>query len=152
MPTSKALRNTPETAPTSESDQRPYLLADRTNLAVKAASVTVSSPSTPVQLTAALARRRKVYIKSAAGNPNVYVGGSGVTSTTCSGRRKSSGSTSRPTPLSTPSWAPRGAPTCACWRRVFDSSQQRDLVRRGRPRPAQPRGQVGEARAVLGRH
>ncbi len=74
--TSKALLITPETDPALATDRRPYVLATRANVAVKAAKVTVAQ--TAVELTASLPRRRKVYIKSVDGNPDVYIGGSGV--------------------------------------------------------------------------
>ena len=48
----------------------------RANVAVKAAKVTVAQ--TAIELTAALPRRRKVYIKSIEGNPDIYIGGSAV--------------------------------------------------------------------------
>jgi hypothetical protein len=57
---STAFRIVPETAPASETDERPYVLATRVNAAVKAAKVTVTSTTTGVELTASLARRRKV--------------------------------------------------------------------------------------------
>jgi len=77
MPQSTALLIEPETAPASETDERPYLIADRANFAVKAAALIVST--TAVELTAGLARRRKVYIKNIAPANVLYVGGSGVT-------------------------------------------------------------------------
>jgi len=80
MPVSTAWRVVPETAPANETDRRPYVLSTRVNVAVKAAKVTVTSTTTGVELTASLARRRKVYVKSMDGNPDVYVGGSGVSS------------------------------------------------------------------------
>ncbi|MCL4198551.1 MAG: hypothetical protein KJZ69_13780 [Phycisphaerales bacterium] len=79
MPHSTALLIEPETAPASETDERPYLIADRTNFAVKSAAVTVGT--TAVELTAGLARRRKVYIKSVStsvASSVLHVGGSGV--------------------------------------------------------------------------
>jgi hypothetical protein len=77
MPTSTAILIEPERAPSSAADQRPYLIADRANVAVKAATISVIATSAR-QLTASLARRRKVFIKSIAGNQTVYLGGSGV--------------------------------------------------------------------------
>ena len=77
MPVAKAFHIEPETAPASALDRRPYLLATRANVAVKAAKVSVSS--TAIELTASLARRRKVYIKSVDGNDDIFLGGSGVT-------------------------------------------------------------------------
>ena len=76
MPVSTAIHVVPETAPASATDRRPYLLATRANAAVKAAAVSVGT--TAAELTASLARRRKVYVKSLAGNGDVYLGGSGV--------------------------------------------------------------------------
>ncbi len=67
---------TPETAPALANYRRPYVLATRVSVAVKAAKVTVAQ--TAIELTASLPRRRKVYIKSVDGNPDVYIGGSGV--------------------------------------------------------------------------
>lgn len=76
MPHSTALLIEPETAPASETDERPYLIADRANFAVKAAALIVGT--TAVELTASLPRRRRVYIKNVAATNVLYVGGSGV--------------------------------------------------------------------------
>ncbi len=76
MPHSTALLIEPETAPASETDERPYLIADRANVAVKAAALSVGT--TAVELTAGLARRRKLYIKNIGTTNVLYVGGSGV--------------------------------------------------------------------------
>ena len=78
MLVSTAVHIEPETAPAA-TDQRPYVLATRANVAVKAANVSVSS--TAAELTASLARRRKVYIKNLDENDDVFLGGSGVTTT-----------------------------------------------------------------------
>ncbi len=78
MPVSKAVHIEPETEP-SAVDQRPYVLATRVNTAIKAANISVSS--TAIELTASLERRRKVYIKNMDGNADIYLGGSGVTTT-----------------------------------------------------------------------
>ncbi len=77
MPHSTALLIEPETAPASETDERPYLIADRANFAVKAAALIVGT--TAVELTAGLARRRKIYIKTISTSNTLYVGGAGVT-------------------------------------------------------------------------
>lgn len=80
MTSSTAIQVEPETAPIA-TDQRPYLLATRANSAVKSAVVTVGTTAT--ELTASLARRRKVYIKCTSVSVVsgiLYVGGAGVAS------------------------------------------------------------------------
>jgi len=78
MPVSTAIHIEPQSASvTPASQEAPFVLASRVNLAVKAVNISVSS--TAIELTTSLARRRKVYIKNLDGNEDIYVGGSGVT-------------------------------------------------------------------------
>jgi hypothetical protein len=78
---STAISITPEVEPTLAADRRSYLLANRSGSSIEHAKVTVTSTAA-VELTASLASRTKVFIKSLDGNPDIYLGPSGVSSTT----------------------------------------------------------------------
>lgn len=81
MLVSTAIMVVPETEPAQATDRRPYVLANRAGSSVKHAKVTVTS-SSAVELTASLATRTKVFIKSLEGSPDIYLGPSGVSSST----------------------------------------------------------------------
>ncbi len=81
MLVSTAISVTPEVEPAQATDRRSYLLANRSGSSIKHAKVSVTS-SSAIELTASLTSRTKLFIKSLDGNPDIYIGPSGVTSTT----------------------------------------------------------------------
>lgn len=82
MASSKAFLVEPETSPSQEVDRRVYMLGNRACPNVASAKVNVpSGTGNEALLSAGLTDRQKLYVKNLSGNSDIYIGPSGVTST-----------------------------------------------------------------------